>query len=251
MSTANKTSALVAGAIKNWREGSIWLWALTIAIGGWQAPLWAQFSKHPELQKAADHFYDKQYGKASHTIQTFLDSVVIESPDEILAYQYLAFSYYKLKDPQADVTIRQALARNIHTEGDSAWFAQEYRDFFGYTKAKLVGRVRIMSTPFGARLFINEKFVGATPIDTLLLTGKYNLRLEQEGYRSTLEPYVVQGGNSSWSTTLTPAPKRRNLKWYATSGALLTGGAVYFIVKGKEKETELSPLSEPPEPKRP
>lgn len=50
-------------------------------------------------------------------------------------------------------------------------------------------RIRVTSTPSGARVWINDQQVGTTPVEThFTFYGNYDVRLELHGYNAVSEP---------------------------------------------------------------
>jgi hypothetical protein len=204
-------------------------------------------SKYQPINQAAEHFFFDRFADAIAVLQPFLDSTVVEQPEYVLACELLAFSFYSLQDAKATEAIREILSRNIHTEADTNLFKPEYVKFFRFEKARLVGRGRIGSNPSGANVFINDRFAGKAPIDTLLLAGAYEIRVESEGYRRIRRSFLIQGG-SGIDFVFELSRKSRNWRLYAIGGAgLLTGATVAFLGRGSE-EGPAAPtlLGEPP-----
>jgi hypothetical protein len=239
---------------KTLRTLSAWvLAAIFFAV----SPLVAQLPEQPQFQQAYDFFVRQRFELAIGAFQAYLGLPNLNTPDQIVANQFLAFSYYALRRGEANTTIRHILELDIHAKVDSGLFQPTYVDFFNYAKTQAVGRVSIRSTPPGAKVFFQgiiidlstgrplvekkNRFIGTTPLDTLLLTGSYTLVLERAGYRLVEENPEIQGGPNNLSYNL--ARKGNNLKWYATGSALLAGGAIYFLTK---KEEVLEDLPGPP-----
>jgi len=213
------------------------------------APLQAQLPDNPQFQQAYDFFVRERFDQAIVTMNAFLARPDLARENKIVAYQVITFSYYSLKDGKASATIRQILEIDIKTEADPNLFKPVYTTFFGYQKAQEVSEVQLRSNPPGAAVFLGDTFIGTAPLDTLLLANNYAFRLELPGYRPKSVTQLIRGGPNTLEYEL--APKSKNLKWYATGGVLLTGGAVYFLANKKEKEV-LSDLPAPPSiPERP
>jgi len=209
------------------------------------SPLRAQLPDDPQFQQAANLFFRDRFDQAIAAMNNLLASPSLDRRSQILAYQFLAFSYYTLEDGKANTLIRKVLEQDLHAEADPVIFKSDYIKFFRYQKAQNLGRVQIDSRPSGARVLINNKSAGVTPIDTLLLSGQYDFRLEREGFRPKQEVYLIQGGQETISRTiaLERNPKFKNLRWYAAGGALLAGGTIYFLTK---KDEVLADLPGPP-----
>jgi hypothetical protein len=215
------------------------------------SPLSAQInlSKYQPINEAAEDLYFERFQAAINTLRPFLDSAAVEELDQILAYQVLAFSLYSLQDGAASEVIRRALSLDIYADVDSNLFQKEYVKFFRYEKTRAVGKVQIRSNPPGASVFIGDTFIGVSPIDTLLLAGQYDFRLEQKDYRPKRRTESIQGGLVINNLVYDLAPKGKNLKWYAAGGALLAGGTIYFLTNtNNEATTEpvLPDLKDPP-----
>ena len=133
--------------------------------------LHAQFPQYPDLEQAATDFYLEKFDQAAESFKQSLtaDTTQLGSQDQILAYQFLTFSYYALRAAEAEKLIRQILELDINAAVDTTLFEQKYSSWFDYERAQLVGQVRLLSNPLDANVYINNKYVGTTPIDTLML----------------------------------------------------------------------------------
>jgi hypothetical protein len=60
---------------------------------------------------------------------------------------------------------------------------------------KKVGRLRVLSTPLGADVYVNGKIIGKTPLDEEVEVGDAIVRLELAGYQAFQETITVTGGD--------------------------------------------------------
>ncbi len=60
---------------------------------------------------------------------------------------------------------------------------------------KKVGRIRVLSTPLGADVYVNGKILGKTPLDEEVEVGDAIIRLELSGYRPFQETITITGGD--------------------------------------------------------
>ena len=60
---------------------------------------------------------------------------------------------------------------------------------------KKVGRIRVLSTPLGADVYVNGKILGKTPLDEEVEVGDAIIRLELAGYRPFQETITITGGD--------------------------------------------------------
>jgi hypothetical protein len=209
------------------------------------SPLVAQLPEQPQFQQAYDFFVRQRFEPAIDAFNAYLALPDLDRQSQIVANQFLAFSYYALRRGEANQTVRHILELDIHAKVDSGLFQPTYVDFFNYAKAQAVGRVSIRSTPPGAKVFLQKgatfdfsagrsvmekknNFIGTTPLDTLLLTGSYTLVLERSGYRLAQENPEIKGGPNNLSYNL--APKSKNLKWYAAIVGASLAGAFFILM---------------------
>ncbi len=60
---------------------------------------------------------------------------------------------------------------------------------------KKVGRIRVLSTPLGADVFVNGKIIGKTPLDEEVEVGDTIVRIELAGYQPWQETVTITGGD--------------------------------------------------------
>jgi len=228
-------------------KGVIALLAIAMACLFICVPLRAQsvLAKYQELKPAADYFFDDQFQQTIAAMQKILEGATLDRQGKIVALQFLAFSYYSLEDGKARPLIRQILELDVRSQADPNLFWQDYTKFFNFEKTQNLRQVRLNSDPRGARLYVKDRLLGVAPIDTVLLSGEYNVRVEKENYRAAQETYVIEGGQEIFDRVLKLERAKSKLRWY-TGGVLVTGGAVYLLVNNKEKTKELPELPGPP-----
>jgi hypothetical protein len=106
----------------------------------------------------------------------------------------------------------------------------------------VAGVVRITSNVTGARIFVDGKFVGETPLETEVPVGARSIKATKGGYRDLLKQIDVVAGQAlnldlaleelpADQNPFRPAPPKA-LKWYETwwVWAVLAGGASALAV---------------------
>lgn len=68
------------------------------------------------------------------------------------------------------------------------------------------GKLSVISTPAGARVYVDDKQVGQTPLSTDLDFGLYIIRLELDGYRATSQTLRMKDATASLSFALDAVP---------------------------------------------
>ncbi len=90
----------------------------------------------------------------------------------------------------------------------------------------------VATTPEGARLFVDERYRGDTPLDVDLADGEHQLRLSLHGYEDALRTIqAVSGERSRWDLELVAIPEQGPPQWYEDPIVwIVTGVSVVAVV---------------------
>lgn len=90
----------------------------------------------------------------------------------------------------------------------------------------------VESNPVGARLFVDERYAGDTPLDVELLDGEHQLRLSLLGYEDVRRAFsAVSGQRDRWSVELELLTEQGPPEWYEDPVIwIVTGVSVVAVV---------------------
>ncbi|MBI4719713.1 MAG: PEGA domain-containing protein [Chitinivibrionia bacterium] len=195
--------------------------------------------------------YDRAIELVQNIIKEYADS------ENVLrhAYNQLIFTLDKKNDVNAKLeNARAALERfpDLRIEGiESNIIPGELNDYYDQLRGEMFGSVTVRE-PEGCRLFLNEKFMGETPLHLpLVRVGEYALVLTKSGYHDLTKRIVVDpSGRHEYSESLS---RERGMWWWAHRlGPALVGGAIitYGLVRdaGGNEPVADQPLPLPPPP---
>ena len=64
--------------------------------------------------------------------------------------------------------------------------------------------VKFASDPWGASIFVDDKFIGTTPLENKISLGAHNIRLEKTGYNKHVAKFDVKESTTIYECKLTP-----------------------------------------------
>src|SRR5690606_10125009 len=89
----------------------------------------------------------------------------------------------------------------------------------------------------GARVFVDGRYTGQTPVDLDLVVGRRSLRLQREGYRDVVRRVEARAGDTDrWTVQLVPLPReelerqRGVSPWYEEPVTWVLVGAAALVV---------------------
>lgn len=167
------------------------------------------------------------------------------------AYNNLVFTYFKMGDEENAVAkSREALEQFPDISADIIEFPPIVQNTYDQLRSEMYGFVTIRK-PEEGRAFLNEDFVGETPLQlNLVRVGQYTLTVTKSGFHDYSE--IIQVDPSGKHNFEISMDRQRDKKWWlyrigpvALAGALIT----YFAVSAGGDETPApEPLPEPPAP---
>lgn len=117
--------------------------------------------------------------------------------------------------------------------------ADELMTAISATLAKEGGKVKVASTPAGARVFIDGSPIGVTPLEYDLRPGRHEVRLSSTGYKDASREVDVRRGETTQVDLLLPSYASRNFFpaiLLASGGAMLATGLVLFAIDEDEPD---------------
>lgn len=112
-------------------------------------------------------------------------------------------------------------------------------------QASQMGKLNVLTTPEGARVFLDDMELGQTPLDVELESGEYTLRFEIKGYRSTQKIVTLKPGESARLDT-TLEPTRRS----TSKSPIKTSPGTKPKKKPPKSDDLLIPVEKPKPPRR-
>jgi hypothetical protein len=95
-----------------------------------------------------------------------------------------------------------------------------------------IGRLRLTSSPVGARVRVDGKQVGVTPLDYELAEGSHEIVVSHDGREELRDVSIRRGETTAVEVDVASRPARRILPYavLGAGGALLVTGAVLFAI---------------------
>ena len=169
-------------------------------------------------------------GKYEEAIDVFIDvlKLSVDKNEIIRTHLYSGYTYFAMNEPdktlgQVEEAIKSAPDLKLNEEE----FAPEFIKFFEVTKAQFVGTAFIESIPNGAKIWLDKREVGYTPLKIQLLAQKYNIRIVKGGY----SPYEenIEMRNDAIVPFRIDLNKKKNWKSFVLSSLIMT--AMTVLVK--------------------
>lgn len=179
------------------------------------------------LEQGIDLYRSGEYENA---IKVFLEVLKVSVvKDEIIrARVYTSYTYFAMNElDKAMIQINEAIKESPEMKLDAAEFPADFIKFFDTARNQLVGTAFIESTPSGAKVWIDKRNSGFTPLKIQLLAQSYTLRVVKGGYSPYEETMEIR------SDSIVPVKvdlnKRKNWKSFALSTLIM--GALTVLVK--------------------
>lgn len=103
--------------------------------------------------------------------------------------------------------------------------------------AKHAGKLKLSSTPAGARVLINGNPIGVTPLEFDLKTGTHKLTLQRADHRPETRDVTIRRGETTELDVMLQSEVSRNffpIIFLGTGGTLLATGIVLFAIDEDE-----------------
>ncbi len=114
------------------------------------------------------------------------------------ALRLRGISYYNLGQMDAaEADFQRVLRLDPEHKLDAQLLSPKIVAAFEKVREQVTGLLIVKSDPPGARVFLGQSLVGATPLDGVrVATGRYLLRVEKSGYASSEQPIEVAAGQT-------------------------------------------------------
>ena len=195
----------------------------------------------------ADREYDPAIQKLSEIVKDLMASEqVLKS-----AYHHLVWTYEAKGDSTgARAIAHDALERFPDLTADEISFPNYVNDYYDMLRREMFGSLRIIE-PEGCRLFLNENYVGDTPLRLdLVRAGEYDLELTKSGYQDFSEHIRIQPEERLEKTL--SLQRKHDWKWWTYrvgAGAAVASVLTVVIIGGEDDKTPpLEQLPFPPDP---
>ncbi|MFH1754108.1 MAG: PEGA domain-containing protein, partial [Candidatus Latescibacterota bacterium] len=189
-----------------------------------------------KFQEVAALRADREYGTAIEKL-----SEIVKNPlasDQVLksAYHHLVWTYEAKGDSTgARASAREALERYPDLAADEISFPIYVNDYYDVLRREMFGSLRILQ-PMGCRLFLNDQYVGDTPLRLdLVQAGEYDLTLTKSGYRDYTEQIRI-GPEERLEKTLS-LQRTHDWKWwtYRVGAGVAAASLVAVVISGGDE----------------
>lgn len=179
------------------------------------------------LEKGIDLYRSGEYEEALKVFSEVLRLSV--NKDEIIRTRvYLGYTHFALNElDKAMVEIYEAIKESPDLKLNPDEFSEEFIKFFDTAINQVVGTAFIESTPAGAKVWIDKKPIGTTPLKIQLLSQRYALRVVKGGY----SPYkdTIEVRSDSIVPIKVDLNKTKNWKSFTLSTLIM--GAVTILIQ--------------------
>jgi len=168
------------------------------------------------LEHARKTFIEGKYNQVITSLNISLKSEEIKDKNILSeAYLFLGLSYFKTaKEYLAMPQIENAFKTNPDLEINRNDFDSKTVEFFDTMKKEMVGSLRIITRPDSADVFIENDFIGKTPLFIkAVFADAYNFTILKNRYEMITESYFVEPDQEN---TL-----EKILKWNDLYGVLI------------------------------
>jgi tetratricopeptide (TPR) repeat protein len=169
-------------------------------------------------------------GKYEEAINVFMDvlKLSVDKNEIVRTHLYSGYTYFAMNQPDKSLEqVEEAIKSAPDLKLNEEEFAPEFIKFFEAAKAQFVGTAFIESNPNGARVWINKREVGYTPLKIQLLAQKYNLKVVK-GWFSPYEENIEMRNDAIVPFRI-DFNKKKNWKSFVLSSLIMT--AMTVLVK--------------------
>jgi tetratricopeptide (TPR) repeat protein len=195
-------------------------------------PSFSQIQEKPKdtkqlLEKGIDLYRSGEYEEAIKVFSEVL-KLSVDKNEIIRTYVYFAYTYFAMNElDKALVQVYEAIKQSPEMTLKEEEFPADFIKFFDTAKNQVVGTLFIESTPDRARVWIDKKEFGSTPLKTQLPAQRYYLRVVKGGYSPHEETIEIR------SDSIIPIKidlnKKKNWKSFALSSLIF--GAITVLAK--------------------
>jgi len=179
------------------------------------------------LERGVDLYRSGEYEEAIKVFTEVL-KLSVDKNEIIRTHVYFAYTYFAMnKLDDAVIQAYEAIKLSPEMTLKEEEFPVDFIKFFDTARSQVVGTIFIESAPDKAKVWIDKKEYGLTPLKTQLLAQKYFLKVVKGGYSPHEETIEIR------SDSITPIKidlnKKRNWKSFALSSLIF--GAITILVK--------------------
>jgi hypothetical protein len=204
-----------------------------------------------KFQEVATLRADREYEPAIERLAEIVEDLM--ASEEVLksAYHHLVWTFEAKGDSTgARASARDALEKFPDLAADEISFPSYVNDYYDMMRREMFGSLRIIE-PKGCRLFLDEKYIGDTPLRLdLLQAGEYDLTITKSGYQDYSE-HIRINPEEKLDKTLS-LQRKHNWKWwtYRVGAGVAVASLLAIVISGgdDEKTPPLDPLPYPPDP---
>jgi len=166
-------------------------------------------------------------GKYEEAIDVFIDvlKLSVDKNEIIRTHLYSGYTYFAMNEPDKTLgQIEEAIKSDPDLKLNEEEFAPEFIKFFEAAKTQFVGTAFIESIPSGAKVWINKREVGYTPLKIQLLAQKYDLRVVKAWFSPYEENIEIR--NDAIVPFRIDFNKKKNWKSFVLSSLIMTAMTV-------------------------
>jgi subtilisin-like proprotein convertase family protein len=106
----------------------------------------------------------------------------------------LALTYFTIQENvKAEKQLQDLIRVNPNQELDPEYYPPKFLEIFHAVQKNFLGKLTVASTPSGATVTLGPSKLGTTPLTTeKVLKGKYELKVELEGYAPVSKEIIIQ-----------------------------------------------------------
>jgi len=137
-----------------------------------------------DIQNIIEFYNNAEFQLARTKLSEFINSSNNSIEDKILAYQYLASTFFALNEPEkAKNEYRNMLSLSPDVQFNNSVFGPEQLQIFEETKKLYTVIVNITTQPTDALVTIGKKSIGKLRSPIRLYIGSIEVLIQKEGYR--------------------------------------------------------------------
>jgi tetratricopeptide (TPR) repeat protein len=166
-------------------------------------------------------------GKYEEAIDVFIDvlKLSVDKNEIIRTHLYSGYTYFAMNEPDKTLgQVEEAIKSDPNLKLNEEEFAPEFIKFFEAAKTQFVGTAFIESIPSGAKVWINKREVGYTPLKIQLLAQKYDLRVVKAWFSPYEENIEIR--NDAIVPFRIDFNKKKNWKSFVLSSLIMTAMTV-------------------------
>jgi hypothetical protein len=183
---------------------------------------------------------------------------------------HIGLCYFALGNKEkAKEQLIELLKLNPGQRLDPLYYPPDFISLLDEAKVGILGQLKVESDPSIAQVFVDDKFVGVTPIELAeIAAGEHSLKIVKQGYKEREETFVLKAGEKKTVTvsleketekkeekpkvTTTPAEKKPEIKkksntmlWVLLGGAAAAAVLILASRGGGESKSTPTPTPTP------